>query len=217
MPSRSSSVESLVARATERGYYSVPPSPSPMDVTLTPNQEVIDVDALPQSPISIHSSPSPQPINPDLPFVEVTDTKIVLHPSRTIPAPPGLTRPPTPVVHRPMTEEARSAHATLTRLIHDPALDDYPINYERVTPPDLDDHPGYPFWLNEPWGNRYFKFLIPCENSTEHEAKYIKLSPDQESLIGTMGKAQSHYGLPLFLLPQAREDCDLTPTVTTAF
>ncbi len=64
MPSRSSSVESLVARATERGYYSVPPSPSPMDVTLTPNQEVIDVDALPQSPISVHSSPSPQPINP---------------------------------------------------------------------------------------------------------------------------------------------------------
>src|SRR5258708_27019801 len=215
MPSRSSSVESLVARATERGYYSLPPSPSPMEVTLTPNQEVINVDALPQSPISVHSSPSPQPINPDLPFVEVTDPKLVLHPPRTIPAPPGLTRPSTPVIHRSTTEEARSAHAALTRLIHDPALDNYPINYERVTSPDLDDHPGHPFWLNEPWGNRYFKFLIPCEDSTKQEAKYVRLSQDQESLIGTMGKGQPHYGLPLFLLPQEGEDRDLTPTVTT--
>src|SRR5260370_8488475 len=147
MPSRSSSVESLVARATERGYYSVPPSPSPMEVTLTPNQEIIDVDDIPQTPNSVHESPSPQPINPELPFVEVTTTKLVLHPPRTIPAPPGLTRPPTPVVHHPMAEEARSAHAALTKLIHDPALDDYPINYERITPPDLADHPGRPFCL----------------------------------------------------------------------
>src|SRR5260370_17772318 len=76
MPSRSSSVESLVARATERGYYSVLPSPSPMDVTLTPNQEFIDVDALPQSPISVHSSPSPHPIHPALPFFDCTTTKL---------------------------------------------------------------------------------------------------------------------------------------------
>src|SRR5258708_39624185 len=145
-----------------------------MGAHLTPNQEVIALDGLPPTPLSGHSSPSPQPINPDLPFVEVTTTKLVLHPPRTIPAPPGLTRPPTPVVHRPMTEEARSAHAALTRLIHDPALDDYPINYERVTPPDLADHPGPPFWLNEPWGNRYFNALIPCEDATEQEAKYIK-------------------------------------------
>src|SRR5260370_34443992 len=34
-------------------------------------------------------------------------------------------------------------------------------------------------------------------------------------MIGTMGKGQSHYGLPLFLLPQDGEDGDLTPTVTT--
>src|SRR5258708_34200230 len=117
-----------------------------MEVTLTPNQEVIDVDALPQSPISVHSSPSPQPIKPDLPFVEVTDTKLVLHPPRTIPAPPGLTRPSTPVIHRSATEDARSAHAALTRLIHDPALNHYPINYEPVTPPDLDNNPGHHFW-----------------------------------------------------------------------
>src|SRR5258708_11598654 len=103
MPSRSSSVESLVARATERGYYSLPPSPSPMEVPSTQDKEVIDIDALPQSPISVHSSPSPQPINPDLPFVEVTNTQLVLHPPRTIPSPPELTPPPTPVIHRSLT------------------------------------------------------------------------------------------------------------------
>src|SRR5258708_27386691 len=98
MPSRSSSVESLVARATERGYYSVPPSPSPMEVTLTPNQEVIDVDALPQSPISVHSTPSPHPINYNLPFVEVHNTRLFIHPPSTLPAPPELPHPPTPTV-----------------------------------------------------------------------------------------------------------------------
>src|SRR5260370_17513363 len=85
MPSRSSSVESLVARATERGYYSLPPSPSPMEVSSTQDKEVIDVDALPQSPISVHSSPSPQPTNPDLPSFEVTTTTLLLHPHTPIP------------------------------------------------------------------------------------------------------------------------------------
>ena len=143
-----------------------------MEVPSTLAKEVIDIDTLPQSPISVHSSPSPHPIAPDLPYVEVTNTKLVLHPPKAVPAPPGLTCPPTPVLHH-------SAHAALTRLIHDPALDSYPINYEHVTPPNPDDHPGHPFWPNEPWGNRYFKFLIPCEGSTvEQDTKYIKLSED---------------------------------------
>src|SRR5258708_38024070 len=99
-----------------------------MEVPSTQDKEVIDIDALPQSPISVHSSPSPQPINPDLPFIEVTNTKLVLHPPRTIPPPPGLTRPPTPVIHRSEIEEARPAHAAPTSLIHDPDLSTYPSN-----------------------------------------------------------------------------------------
>ena len=80
MPSCSSSVEDLIARATDRGYYLLPPSPVEVPSTLA--KEVIDIDAL-----------------PDLPYVEVTDTKLVLHPPKAVPAPPGLTCPPTPALH----------------------------------------------------------------------------------------------------------------------
>src|SRR6266702_2054865 len=69
--------------------------------------------------------------------------------------------------------DPRAAHVALTRLVHDPIMDNYPINYK--DPPTCDDypielgrevdpanrHPGVGYWLNDPFGGHYFPFSIP--------------------------------------------------------
>ena len=210
MPSRSSSVEALVERAMERGYYST--SPTPVTPSEGPNNapspkpaEPMTIDLTTSSPpISVSSSPSPPPIHPDLPSIRVTNQGLVLRvpiPTTSL-APPGNTRPPTPVIHR-STPDYRAAHAALTRLINDPAMDAFPINYDRQTPPDNDDYPGTPYWQYNPTKTNGLKMKIP--DDTDHHnapvwAKYLRISNDKESLMGTMGKDRPVYGQPLFLI-----------------
>ncbi len=169
--------------------------------------------------------PAPPSIHPDLPSVISVKGKDVLRPPESL-----ITRPNTPVTHRlistlerPTTTppDPRVAHAALTRLVHDPIMDNYPINYK--DPPTCDDypielgkevdpanrHPGVGYWLNDPFGSHYFPFSIPNdEDPSSFErtgARYIRLSDDKESLIGTLGKDYPTYGLPLYLLECADE------------
>jgi len=169
--------------------------------------------------------PAPPSIHPDLPSIISVKGKDVLRPPEST-----TTRPNTPVMHRltstleqPTTTppDPRAAHAALTRLIHDPVMDDYPINYK--DPPACDDypielgkdvdpannHPGVGYWLNDPFSGHYFPFSIPNDEDPgafeRTGARYIRLSDDKESLIGTLGKGYPTYGLPLFLLERADE------------
>src|SRR6266571_9063001 len=85
--------------------------------------------------------PAPPSIHPDFPSIVSVKGKDVLRPPESI-----ITRPNTPVTHRlisiiekPTTTppDFRAAHTALTRLVHDPVMDDYPINYN--DPPVCDD------------------------------------------------------------------------------
>src|SRR6266702_4487768 len=187
MPSHDSSTERLVVRAMARGSYSETTTESP-ESSVPPDEMEED----PQSPLPtlehnfavemvianivnaamIRSpspdEPAPSSIHPDLPSIISKKGKEVLRPPES-----ATTHPNTPVVHhlistfeRPTTTppDPRAAHATLTRLVHDPVMDDYPINYK--DPPTCNDypielgrdvnpannHPGVGYWLNDPFG-----------------------------------------------------------------
>src|SRR6266702_6559334 len=162
MPSRDSSTERLVARAMARGSYSETTTESP-ERSVAPDE--MEEDHEPSLSISGHNravemvianivnaamirSPSPEvpappSIHPDFPSIVSEKGKDVLRPPESI-----TTRPNTPVTHRLISTLERStttppdprvAHATLTRLVHDPVMDDYPINYK--DPPACDDYP----------------------------------------------------------------------------
>src|SRR6266571_699000 len=130
---------------------------------------------------AVIKSPSPEPtppsVHPDFPSITSEKGKNVLRPPES-----ATTRPNTPVVHRlvstleqPTTTppDHRAAHAALTRLVHDPVMDDYPINYK--DPPACDNypielgrdidpannHPGVGYWLNDPFDVHFFRFSIP--------------------------------------------------------
>ncbi len=169
--------------------------------------------------------PAPPSIHPDFPSIISTKGKEVLRPPES-----AITHPNTPVTHRlistlerPTTTppDTRAAHATLTRLVHNPVMDEYPINYK--DPPtcnnypielgkDVDpanNHPGVGYWLNNPFGGHYFPFSIPNDEDPgafeRTGARYIHLSDDKESLIGMLGKGYPTYGLPLYLLERTNE------------
>src|SRR6266702_5570067 len=87
--------------------------------------------------------PAPPSIHPDFPSIISEKGKNVLRPPES-----ATTQPNTPVIHRlvstleqPTTTspDHRAAHATLTRLVHDPVMDNYPINYK--DPPACNDYP----------------------------------------------------------------------------
>ncbi len=171
------------------------------------------------------NEPNPLSIHPDFSSIISTEGGNVL-----IPPESATTHPNTPVIHRlvstlerPTTTppDPRAAHATLTRLVHDPIMDSYPINYK--DPPTCDDypiklgrevdpenrHPGVGYWLNDPFSGQYFPFSIPNDEdpgaSKRTGAHYIHLSDDKESLIGTLGKGYPEYGLPLYLVERVDE------------
>ncbi len=244
MPSCDSSTERLVARAMARGSYSETTTESPE--SSVPPDEMEEDHELPLS-TSEHDrtiemvianivntamirspspdEPTPPSIHPDFPNVISVKGKDVLRPPES-----ATTCPNTPVIHRivstlerPTTTppDHRAAHAALTRLVHDPIMDDYPINYK--DPPACDNypielgkdvdpannHPGVGYWLNDPFGGHYFPFSIPNDEDPgtfeRTGARYIRLSDDKESLIGTLGKGYPTYGLPLYLLERADE------------
>jgi len=109
----------------------------------------------------------------------------------------------------------------LTILVHDPVMDNYPINYK--DPPTCDDypielgrdvdlanlHPRVGYWLNNPFGGHYFPFSIPNDEDPgafkRMGAHYVCLSDDKESLIGMLGRGYPTYGLPLYLLEHVDE------------
>ena len=169
--------------------------------------------------------PAPPSIHPDFPSIISEKGKDVLRPPESI-----ITRPNTPVTHRlistlerPTTTspDTRAAHAALTRLVHDPVMDDYPINYK--DPPACDNYPielgkdvdlannhlGVGYWLNDPFEGHYFPFSIPNDEDPgafeRTRARYIRLSDDKESLIGMLGKGYPEYGLPLYLTERVDE------------
>src|SRR6266702_5080252 len=168
MPSRDSSTERLIARAMARGSYSETTTESPESSASSGAMEE-DYQPLPFSPenddtvemvianlvnVAMTSPPSEQTYPPSLP--------------------PDLPRP-TSTFERPTITplDPRAAHVALTRLVHDPIMDNYPINYKDH--PTCDDypielgkdvdpanrHPGVGYWLNDPFGGHYFPFSIP--------------------------------------------------------
>ncbi len=214
------SPESLASlEATEEDYQQLPFSPEDNDtvemvITNLVNVAMTSTPSVPTEPPSIH---------PDFPSIVTTEGGSVLRPAES-----ATTRPNTPVIHRlistlerPTPPDPRAAHVALTRLIHDPIMDDYPINYK--DPPTCDDypielgkdvdpanrHPGVGYWLNDPFGGHYFPFSIPNDEDPgaleRTGARYIHLSDDKESLIGTLGKGYPTYGLPLYLLERPDE------------
>jgi len=196
MPSCDSSTERLVARAMARGSYSETTTESP-ESSVHPDEmeeghepllstsehdsavEMVIANIVTAAMIRSPSpnEPNPPSIHPNFPSVVSTKGKAVLRPPES-----DTTRPNTPVTHRliptlkrPTTTppDPRAAHAVLTRLVHDPIMDDYPINYK--DPPTCNDypielgkdvdpannHPGVGYWLNDPFGGHYFPFSIP--------------------------------------------------------
>ncbi len=244
MPSHDSSTERLVTRAMARGSYSETTTESP-ESSVPPDEMEEDHEPLPSTPehnfavemvianivntAMIRSpspdEPAPPSIHPDFPSVINEKGKNVLRPPES-----ATTCPNTPIVHRlvstlerPTTTplDHRAAHAVLTRIVHDPVMDNYPINYK--DPPTCDNypielgkdvdpannHPGVGYWLNNPFGGHYFPFSIPNDKDPgafkRTGARYICLSDDKESLIGMLGKGYPTYGLPLYLLERADE------------
>ncbi len=244
MPSHDSSMERLVARAMARGSYSETTTESPEDSV---SLEAMEEDHQPSLPTPEHDftvemvianlinaavirppspdEPAPPSIHPDFPSIITTKEGDILRPPES-----ATTRLNTPVIHhlvstlkRPTTTppDPRAAHATLTRLVHDPIMDNYPINYK--DPPACDNypiklgrnvdpannHPGVGYWLNDPFGGHYFPFSIPNDEDPKAfkrtGARYIHLSDDKESLIGMLGKGYPTYGLPLYLLEHVDE------------
>jgi len=164
--------------------------------------------------------PAPPSIHPDFSSIISTEEGNILQPPES-----ATTHLNTPVIHRliptlerPTTTppDPRAAHAVLTRLVHDPVMDNYPINYK--DPPACDDypielgrdvdplnqHPGVGFWLNDPFSGHYFPFSIPNDEDPgafkRTGARYIHLSNNKKSLIGMLGKGYPEYRLPLYLL-----------------
>src|SRR6266702_177515 len=87
--------------------------------------------------------PAPPSIHPDFSSIISTKEGDILRPPES-----AINYPNTPVVHhlvstikRPTTTppDPRATHAVLTRLVHDPVMDNYPINYK--DPPTCDDYP----------------------------------------------------------------------------
>jgi len=227
MPSCDSPTERLVARAMARGSYSKTSTESPeSSVSLEVMEE--DYQPLPFSPehnitvemvianlvnVAVTRSPppdesAPPSIHPDFSSVISTKEGDVLRPPES-----AITHPNTSVTHclvstlkRPTTTppDPRAAHAVLTRLVHDPVMDSYPINYK--DPPTCNDypielgkevdpanrHPGVGYWLNDPFSGHYFPFSIPNDEDPgafeRTGACYVCLSDNKESLIGTLGK-----------------------------
>jgi hypothetical protein len=131
-------------------------------------------------------------------------------------APPGLTCPVTPVMQCAVPNLCM-AHEALTHLINYPAMDAFPINYDRPTAILQEEPPAFPFRPNDPWRGQYLKFLIPDDDDPTlplKDAKYIRLSDDKESLLGTMKKDTPIYGLPLYLLPEEDNVNDPPPLLT---
>ncbi len=239
MPSRDSSTERLVARAMARGSFSETTTESPegsvsseameedhQPPLSTPERDLaVEMDIANLVNAAVIRSPSPDEppppsIHPDFSSIISTKEGDVLRPPES-----AITCPNTPVTHhlvstleQPTTTppDPRAAHAALTRLVHDPVMDSYPINYKE--PPTCNDypielgrevdpanqHPGVGYWLNDPFGGHYFPFSIPNDKDPgafkRTRACYIHLSDDKESLIGTLGKGYLTYGLPLYLL-----------------
>ncbi len=83
-----------------------------------------------------------------------------------------------------------------------PTCDNYPIELGREVDP-ANRHPRVGYWLNDPFGSHYFPFSIPNDEDPgafeRTGARYVRLSDDKESLIGTLGKGYPKYGLPLYL------------------
>src|SRR6266702_1423572 len=195
MPSRDSSTERLVARAMARGSYSETTTESP-ESSASPGTMEENYQPLPFSPEDdntvemvianlinvamtspLSNQTDPPSIHPDFPSIVSTEEGNVLRPAEST-----TTRPNTPVIHhlastfeRPTITplDPRAAHVALTRLVHDPVMDNYPINYK--DPPTCDDypielgrevdpanrHPGVGYWLNDPFSGHYFPFSIP--------------------------------------------------------
>ena len=239
MPSRDSSTERLVARAMARGSYSKTTTESPEGSISSETMEEDHQSPLPTPAhditvemvianlvnVAVTRSPAPNKTNPlsihpDFSSIISTEEGNVLRPPES-----ATTCPNTLVIHRlistlkqPTTTppDPRAAHAALTRLVHDPVMDSYPINYKDH--PTCDDypiklgrevdpanrHPGVGYWLNDPFSGHYFPFSIPNDEDPgafeRMGACYIHLSDDKESLIGTLGKGYPTYRLPLYLI-----------------
>src|SRR6266702_2513813 len=250
MPSHDSSTKRLVARAMARGSYSETTTESPED---SMSSEAMEEDHQPPLPIperniaiemvianlvNVAVTRSPSPDKSDPPSIHLDFASIVSTEEGDVLRPPesAITRPNTPVIHRlvstitrPITTppDPRAAHAALTRLVHDPVMDNYPINYKDL--PTCDDypielgkevdpanrHPGVGYWLNDPFGGHYFPFSIPNDEDPgtfeRTGACYVHLSDDKESLIRTLGKGYPEYGLPLYLIEHVNEGNYDTP------
>ncbi len=241
MPSHDSSTERLISRAMARGSYSETTTESPEsseameeDYQLLPfvpeHDNTVEMVIANLVNAAMIRSPSPDESNP--PSIHPDFSSVIPTREGNILRPPesATTHPNTPVMHqlvstleRPTTTppDPRAAHAVLTRLVHDPVMDNYPINYK--DPPTCDNypielgkdvdpanlHPGVGFWLNDPFGGHYFPFSIPNNEDPgafkRTGAHYICLSDDKESLIGMLGKGYPTYGLPLYLLERVDE------------
>jgi len=237
MPSHDSSTKRLVARAMARGSYSETTIESPGSSASSGAMEG-DYQPLPFSPehdtavetvianlVNVAMTSPPPPENSHPPSIISTEEGSVLRPPES-----ATTHPNTPVIHhlastfkRPTVTslDPRAAHIALTRLVHDPIMDSYPINYK--DPPTCDDypielgkdvdpanrHPGVGYWLNDPFGSHYFPFSIPNDKDPgafeRTGARYVHLSDNKESLIGTLGKGYPEYRLPLYLIERVDE------------
>src|SRR6266702_8613002 len=155
MPSRDSSTERLVARAMARGSYSETTTESPEssvapdemeedhEPSLSTSEHNLAVEMVIANIVNAAMIGSPSPEEPAPPSIVSAKGKDILGPPESI-----ITRPNTPVTHRLISTleqstttppDPRAAHAALTRLVHDPVMDDYPINYK--DPPACDDYP----------------------------------------------------------------------------
>ncbi len=206
----------------EEDYQPLPFSPEHDTAIETVIANLVNV-AMTSPPPSENSNPPS--IHPDFPSVVSTEEGSVLRPPEST-----ITRPNTPVIHhlastfeRPTVTplDPRAAHVALTRLVHDPIMDNYPINYK--DPPTCDDypielgkevdpanrHPRVGYWLNDPFGSHYFPFSIPNDKDPgafeRTGARYVHLSDNKESLIGMLGKGYPKYGLPLYLIERVNE------------